>query len=332
MTLTKSGTALRRAALTLVGLSTTIALVTGCSGSGGSSGSSDVSIGVITLYPAAFNSDFVKGAQEQAAKIGVKLTVDDSNSDPAKETQLISQFVTSQVDAIVVSAVSPNSSSLAIQQAVDAGIPVICANTCLTDADTATYTKAFVASNQEELGSLTGQALVKYVNENLGGKAKIAMLTCEQFDVCKKRRAGIDQELAKIDAQIVASQEAYQADTSATAAQTRLTAHPDVDIRLTENEGATEGGVAALASSNLIRPVKAFGIDMTSKTADQLLSGDDILQMTTGQDPLEMGALSIQAAHDVLSGKTIEPLQYSKSIVFSRDDLGPINGYLEAHK
>ncbi len=298
-------------------------------GGGDEGGDGDTfTVGVIDLFATAFYDDFDSGLQERADELGIKVTIANSTADPAKEAELVAQMVTAGVDALIISAVSPGSSTIAVRQAYDAGIPVICANTCLTDEDTEKYTEAFVTSNQEELGSSTAKALVEYVNANLGGSAKIALLTCETLDVCVQRRAGIDKELAAIDYEIVASQEAWEADKAVPIVESIFTANPDIDILLTENEGGLEGGVPVIAARQLDKPVKAFGIDMTPSIASMLLDPNDIMQTTTGQAPAEMGALAIQAAYDVLNGKTVEKMQFSASLKFTRSDPAAIEAWL----
>ena len=43
----------------------------------------------------------------------------------------------------------------------------------------------------------------------LGGKAKMLMLTCQTFDTCKDRRAGINKALAGLDIKLADEQEGY---------------------------------------------------------------------------------------------------------------------------
>ena len=52
-----------------------------------------------------------------------------------------------------------------------------------------------------------------------------------------------------------------------------------------------------------------FGIDGTEQLANMLLDPDNVLQAVTAQQPFVVGALALQAANDVLDGKTVEKNQ-----------------------
>ena len=56
------------------------------------------------------------------------LKYSESDNDPQKQAQLIESAVTEEVDGLAVSAPNPDAITDALQQAVDAGIPVITLN------------------------------------------------------------------------------------------------------------------------------------------------------------------------------------------------------------
>ena len=68
-----------------------------------------------------------KGARDAAATYGVTLKVG-GNNDPAKQAQLIENYVADNVDGIFVSLANPDALKDAVEKAMDAGIPVITIN------------------------------------------------------------------------------------------------------------------------------------------------------------------------------------------------------------
>ncbi|MFC5175905.1 sugar ABC transporter substrate-binding protein [Nocardioides taihuensis] len=101
----------------------------GDSGDSGSSSSGDLTIAVITHGDGgSFWSVAKKGAEDAADKMGVTLDYQESNNDPEKQAQLIEAAVTADVDGIAVSVPNPDAIQGALQQATDAGIPIVTLN------------------------------------------------------------------------------------------------------------------------------------------------------------------------------------------------------------
>ena len=86
-----------------------------------------------------------------------------------------------------MSPVSTTGSKSTMQAAIGSDVPIRCFNTCLDEADNEDFAKGFVTSDQQALGTSTGEAAAKYIQTELGGKAVVAMLTCETFEACKVR-------------------------------------------------------------------------------------------------------------------------------------------------
>ena len=59
------------------------------------------------------------------------LTGANSQSDVAKESEFIDTLIAKGVDVVVMSPVSTDSSVAAVERLAEAGIPVVCYNTCL---------------------------------------------------------------------------------------------------------------------------------------------------------------------------------------------------------
>ena len=72
---------------------------------------------------------------------------------------------------------------------------VICFNTCVNDK---TIPSAFLVTKNEDLGIKSGEAAVKFITEKLGGKAKVGILNCDQFEGCPPRKAGFEAQLKAV--------------------------------------------------------------------------------------------------------------------------------------
>ena len=152
--------------------------LTACSGNGGSGGSgedntaggdsgtsgstdSDVRIAMVTHGDGgSFWSVAKRGAEDAAAAEGVTLDYQESNNDPQQQAQLIEAAVSSGVDGIAVSVPNPDAIRDALQQATDAGIPIVTLNsgsTVYKDFGAVTH----VGQDEEIAGAGAGEKLAE---------------------------------------------------------------------------------------------------------------------------------------------------------------------------
>ena len=212
-------------------------------------------------------------------------------------------LIASQVDAILTSAVSGDASVVSIKNAVDAGIPVICYNTCVNPEDMATYVSAYAFGDPVEFGYKLGTSAVEYFKSQNITDPQIGVLNCEFVEVCVNRREGFEQALteAGLAYTIVANQEATDAVKSVQTAQDILTANPEIDALMGESGGASVGAVKAVETMGLAGKVAVFGSDMTSDLANALVD-NSVLKGDVDVSGQAVGRNAIQAVLDTLAG------------------------------
>jgi len=110
-----------------------------------------------------FYSNFIKGQQEAADKLGVQLVMVDGKGDLGSQVAGIQQLITQGVDAIIVTASDAEGIAPAVEQAVEAGIPVFAANNRIAD-DAGAVT--FIGADDVEFGRQQANLLVQEVGEN----------------------------------------------------------------------------------------------------------------------------------------------------------------------
>ncbi|SDE92015.1 monosaccharide ABC transporter substrate-binding protein, CUT2 family [Variovorax sp. CF079] len=280
-----------------------------------------LTIGVIELFPNPHFAEARKGMKEVARKNNATLLIQNANVDTTKEAQFVQTFITRKVDAILLSAVSPTGSLAALRLARSAGIPVVCYTTCVNAPDDQELVRAFVKSDNLELGATTGKQAAAYIQARLGGKARVLMLTCESYDVCKERRKGLNQNLAGSDIQILAEQEGFLADKARPIADSMLAAHPDANVFIAENEDAVIAAAQAIKAKGLAGKVAVFGIDINTQVAQLIAAPDGIVHWTTGQDPRSLGARGLEAAVQAARGQPVGDFyQVAGSPSFSKDN------------
>jgi sugar transport system substrate-binding protein len=265
------------------------------------------------------------GMKDAAKKNNVDLVTGNSDNKSEKEFQLVQTYTTQKVDAILISPLSSKGST-ALKAASDAGIKVVTNNTGI-DAD---YPVGDVECSASDLGDQTGKAAVKYINEKLGGKAKIAMLAFKSQvpEQSNARTGGFKKQIATVaGASIVSEQDAWLSDKAVQVAGDILTAHPEVNVIYAANEGGTAGAVLAVKKAGKAGKVAVFGTDVSAQLLGFLLSEDNILQAITAQKPYEVGQMTVEAAI-----KAVRKEPYEKKIVLNgtcltREDQAAVKAY-----
>lgn len=240
--------------------------------------------------------------------------------------------LTSQkVKAILTSAASGTASVPAIKAAKEAGIPVICYNTCIAEPDLTQYVSAYAFGDPVEFGSKLGKAAADYFKSVNITAPKIGVLNCEFVEVCVQRREGFEQGLkdAGIDYTIVDNQQGTDPVKSIAVAQSMLTANPDIDAFMGESGGATTGAIKAVSDSGRVGKTVVFGGDMTTDIANAL-KDNTILKAEVDVSGKAVGNAAIKAAIDVINGKPPADITVpvAVDIYTSPEDAA---GWLQAH-
>ncbi|MGP4109466.1 sugar ABC transporter substrate-binding protein [Streptomyces sp. 4N509B] len=287
---------------------------------------------VTTLFPAGTFTEFTEALAAEGERHDIDFDVQDVGNDAGREFEVLSACGTRQVDLAVVSAVSPTGSLATLRRLTSRGTPVICYNTCLAPPDDEAETVAFVTNDQRALGRTTGSAAAAYIEEHLGGSARIAYLTCETYEVCQERREGLEDGLADVEVEVVDSQEGFSVERATPVATSLLAAHPDVDVIIAENEDAVVGAANAVRARGMTGRTVVFGIGMNPAVGELLLADDGTVRMTTGQDPASWAAEVVEIALVLRDGgRPADHLHHVPGPLFSHDDPAPVQQYLNRH-
>lgn len=307
----------------------------GCSGSaaGGEASTADepVKVGLIMLQGDTYYQGIQSGLEEAVAADGGSVTTGLSNNDPATENQVAQNMIQAGVDAILMQPTADDASVATMQAIKDAGIALICYGNCIGATTDPELVDGVIQSDNTALGTGTGEAAAKYISENFGDSVNLSILNCDIASACKLRKAGFLEalEAAGITVNILTDQEAYLVDKATTVATDILTANPDTDILWASNDGGTAGATIAVSQAGKSIPV--FGTDISTQLAEFLLADDDILQATTGQDPVGTAKGAYEMAKTVLAGGENDPFSVElPGIVYDRNDPDTVQAFLDA--
>lgn len=113
----------------------------------------EMTIGAIYLDTQGYYAGVRQGVQDAAKDSSVQVQLIETNAqgDISKESTFVDTLVARNVDAIILSAVSENGSSRTVRRASEAGIPVICYNTCINQKGVDKYVSAYLVGDPLEL-------------------------------------------------------------------------------------------------------------------------------------------------------------------------------------
>lgn len=279
-----------------------LGLVAGCGGRVGENGR----FGVVYMDAQGFYAGVRVGMQQAIGSedSAPQLLQINAQGDASKESTFIDQVSAAKVDALILSPASATASVPAIKLAHTSGIPVICYNTCITEASARQYVSAYVLGDPVEFGRMLGARAAEHFRSTGNAEPKIAVVNCEFVEVCIQRRQGFEQALKEElpAATIIANQEGATIDEAVDVAERILTAHPDVDAFYGEAGGATMGAVRAVQARGKTGQTVVFGSDMSTE-AGQALADGEILKAVVDISGIAVGRLAGQAADQVRRGE-----------------------------
>jgi ABC-type sugar transport system substrate-binding protein len=290
--------------------------------------------GKITVAGLVFQADtfmnvILDGMKAAADKHGADLLTANTDNKPDKEVQMIDTYIAAEVDAIAITPISATASITALQRAHDKGIPVVLFNTSLES----NFHVSYVKSSQYTLGASSGAAAKKFIQEELGGKAKVATLAF-QSQVPEQSNARVNGFLDQIKdlpgVEIVAQQDAWLPEMAVKKIGDIITANPELDVVYAANEGGTVGATMGIKNAGLAGKVFVFGIDQTPQLAEFLMADDNILQAVTAQDPFNMGYMAVDFAIRSLKGEKVEAEVVVPGALMTREDQAAVQAYLDA--
>ncbi|TLQ47812.1 ABC transporter permease/substrate-binding protein [Streptomyces marianii] len=286
---------------------------------GGSSTAAQQKIGLsLSTLNNPFFVQIRAGAEEEAKKLGVDLTVTDAQNDASQQANQLQNFTSEGLASIVVNPVDSDAAGPAVRAANRAGIPVVGVDRGVTKAKTA----ALVASDNVEGGELGARALA----EKLGGKGTIVILQGQAgTSASRERGAGFAEGLkAYPGIKVVAKQPAdFDRTKGLDVMSNLLQAHPGIDGVFAENDEMALGAIKALGSK-AGTSVQVVGFD---GTPDGLRAvGDGTLYASVAQQPRELGRIAVDNALRAAEGEKVSATVKVPVKVVTKENVADFGG------
>ncbi|MFJ9895038.1 substrate-binding domain-containing protein [Streptomyces sp. NPDC091280] len=238
------------------------------------------------------------GAQAEAKRLGLDLTVTDAQNDASQQANQLQNFTSSNYGAIIVNPVDSDAAGNSVKAADKAKIPVIAVDRGVNKAAVDTL----VASDNIAGGELAA----KTVAEKLGGSGKIVILQGQAGTSAARERAeGFAKGLkAYPGIQVLAQQPAdFDRTKGLDVMSNLLQAHPDVQGVIAANDEMALGAIKALGSK-AGRSVSVVGFDGTPDGLTAVKQGT--LYASVAQQPSQLGRIAVDNALRAAQGKKVE--------------------------
>jgi len=288
-----------------------LSTLTGCgqnetgSASSGAAGSKPPQIAVI---PKATTFTFWKavhaGAEAAAKEAGAEVIWQGPSSEGDRRGQIdvVQNFVSRQVDAIVLAPLDAKALARPVEQAVAREIPVVVIDSGLDSESHA----SFVATDNTEGGRMAARRLA----EVMGGKGDVILLRYQEGSASNdEREDGFLAEVKEKYPEIkVLSSNQYAGTTKDSAmkvSQNLLNKFGnEVDGIFCPNEPVAFGMLRALETSKLAGKVKFVAFDAGESLIKAMREG--AIHGLIAQDPYGMGYEGVKTALSVLAGETVD--------------------------
>ena len=192
--------------------------------------------------------------KKAAAERGIEVISTDGESSVDKQIHIIEDFIARGVDGIVISAVNPNAERAILEEAMDAGIPVLLQGQERVEAD---WPTANVGYSEWDMGYMAGELVAEKINKiySDNSEVKVAILGFPKWPSCI-RRADAHIQALKDNVKgpainVVINQEGGQRQNGLKVIETALQAHPDLRCVVSINDDGAIGAIAAFEAAGI---------------------------------------------------------------------------------
>lgn len=240
------------------------------------------------------------GAEAKAEELGVTVDVIGPNaeSEVQQQADMIQNKIGEGVDGLGVAPSNPDTVTTVLQQADDAGIPVIAVDTDLPDY---ANKKSFIGTGNEAAGEQGG----KYAAELVGSGKKAVILRGRQGDTTHdQREAGFKKGLEAGGVEILEIKACdSEAEKAMNTMMDMMNRYEQIDIVCTTADSMAQGAQRAIENAGAEIPV--IGFDGTIPVAELIAQGS-VIKGSVAQSPYDMGQLAVEKLVALSKGETIE--------------------------
>ncbi len=262
-----------------------------------------VTIGVtLQALTHVFYQDMEAAMIEEAAALGIDMQLLSAEWDANTASNQIRDFVQKKVDAIIVCPPDSKAVAPAIQEAVDAGIPVFTVDVAAEGADVVSH----IASDNLLGGFIAGQMMAEALADKEG-----TVVIVDQAGVTsvQDRVSGFESAMEEFAPHITVEKVLGEGkrDVAMSATEDTLQKYGDNLVGLFGiNDDSALGALAAVEAAGKVDAIAIVGYDATPQAREAILAGKMVGD--TIQFPGDIGIIGLRMAYEYVTGVETSPM------------------------
>jgi inositol transport system substrate-binding protein len=273
----------------------------------------------IGVSMALFDDNFLtvlrNGMSDYAATLDdVTLQIEDAQNDVGRQLDQINNFIASGVDAIIVNPVDTSATQAMSDAAAAAGVPLVYVNREPINVDSLPDNQAFVASNEQESGTLETQEICRLFKEMGKTEANVYVIQGELSNqAAVMRTQDIHDVIATPECSFIKIIDQQTSNWRRDEAQNLMTnwlsSGTAFDGVIANNDESAIGAIQAMKAAGIdMASVVVGGVDATQDALAAMQAGD--LDVTVFQDAAGQGKGAVDAALKLARGEDVEQKVY----------------------
>lgn len=304
----------------IVGILTIILLLScvGCGNAAKEEGKKDGKIVIGASMPdfedkwQTYLIDAIKKYDEEHEEIEVIFS--DAKNDSNKQVSQIDNFITQEVDAILMVIVDPETGGTIVKTANEANIPLIAVNRAFDAVDKAT---GYVGSESVQAGEIQMEEVAKLLKNE--GKVAIMKGVLGMEPQVKRTEGNMKiinkQDNIEVVMEGVGKWERAQA---MQVTENWLQAGKKIDAIVCNNDEMAIGALKAVKAEGKLDDIIVAGVDATPDALEFIKSGE--LSVSVYQDPTGQGKKAIELAVKAAKGEQIEKMNWVSFELVTKDN------------
>lgn len=270
------------------------------------------------------NTESIKSAADRA---GVSLMYDNAEQKQERQIKAIRSFIAYQVDVIAFSPIVENGWDNVLQEAKDAGIPVLTTDRMIQTEDESLYA-GFIGSDFHEEGAQAGAFLVRKAGEMGAEALNIVELsgTLDSTPMLQRAQGFRDAIAGHENLRLIDSMSGdFLRPKGRECMKVLLEKHEKIDVLYSHNDAMTLGAISAMEDAGLEpgKDIIVITVDGEQAAIDLLRAGKINCVVECRPD---IGDTVMELAKKLAAGEEIARCTYSEERVFSEfdDDLDAV--------
>ena len=259
-----------------------------------------------------------QGFEDRCKELGIEAISVDAKYDAPTQYSQVENFIASGVNAICIAPVDSKSLETVVDIAKQKGIIVVAEAQGISNAD------GNIIVNDYEYGVANGTSVAKWINEKLGGKAQVLIISQDNVEAVIQRGNGIEETIKKLcpEATIVSRQTGDTPEAAMKIAEAALTANPEINVIACVNDSSALGAYEAVKS--LVKDTSLFfvgGADKTAEAVAKMQEEGSFFRSTIDIDPYGTGKKCVDVMYDYLKNGSKGETIYFDMIPVVQEDL-----------